>query len=88
MPKMQPPDDATELWKWMDHWNVPVQSFAATLEITPQHLSDVRRGKRRPSDELKRKIETATLAYERQHRVKHPRGVKILTWYSREVAAS
>lgn len=57
---VKPPRHATKLWHWMWEKKVTLAKFAERLDVTPGYLSDVRRGKLRPSDPLKAKIEIAT----------------------------
>ena len=81
MPKMTPPEDATALWRWMDERRVTLEELARYVEKTPQHLSDVRRGVRRPSDALKQAIYTATIEIETKQGVSRPKGVPISVWF-------
>lgn len=83
MPKKVPPGGSTELWRWMAERRVTLEELAAVVGVTPQHLSEVRRGVRRPSDKLKQTIETATVELERKQGVTRPKGVKILDWFKR-----
>jgi transcriptional regulator with XRE-family HTH domain len=81
MPKMTPPEDAPRLWHWMAMLRVTLEELSKLVEVTPQHLSDVRRGVRKPSDKLKQSIATATVDLERQRGIARPKGVKIMDWY-------
>lgn len=88
MPKMTPPEDATALWRWMDERRVTLEELARLVGYTPQHLSDIRRGVRRPSDELKQKIEAATQGIEKKMGVPRPKGVRIAEWYAKPGATA
>lgn len=81
MPRKQLPEGATPLWRWMNERRVTLEELALLVECTPQHLSDIRRGVRRPSDALKESILRATVEMERQRGYAKPTGVPISVWY-------
>lgn len=76
-----PASNASRLWRWMHQWGVTLEVLAADLGVSPVYLGQLRRGKGRPSDELKGKIERATRAIEEQRGVAEPAGVAILDWF-------
>ncbi len=86
MPKMKPPEGATALWRWMDERRVTLEELARLVGVTPQHLSDVRRGVRRPSDSLKQAIETASIEVERRQKVARPKGVPVVAWFTEKAS--
>lgn len=84
MPKIDLPDSATDLWRWMFERRVTLAELAKLVECTSQHLSDIRRGVRRPSDPLKIKIAEQTIAMERAQGVpaSKARGVPTSAWFA------
>jgi transcriptional regulator with XRE-family HTH domain len=82
MPKMTPREGAPALWHWMAERRVTLEELARLVEVTPQHLSDIRRGVRRPSDALKLAIERATIELERAQGVGRPKGVRVVSWFA------
>ena len=88
MPKMTPPEDAPEIWKWMLKYGVTLERLAPLVGVTRQHLSDVRRGAKRPSDGLKTSIATATADLERELGVSRPKGVPVVVWFAETRGAS
>lgn len=82
MPKIEPPEGAPVLWHWMAERRVTLEELARLVKCTPQHLSDIRRGVRRPSDGLKLAIETASVEIERRAGVSRPKGVRIGEWFT------
>jgi len=77
------PEGATPLWRWMAERRITLEVLAERLKITPQHLGDLRRGVRRPSDDLKIAIAAMTTQIEREMGIaaSKVRGVPIISWY-------
>jgi transcriptional regulator with XRE-family HTH domain len=82
MPKISLPETANALWKWMELRRVTCDEFATLIGCTRQHVSDIRRGIRRPSDTLKEKIASKSLEVDRKASIKRPRGVPVAVWYA------
>jgi transcriptional regulator with XRE-family HTH domain len=53
---MQTPDLGREIRRLREEAGLTLRGLAATLEISPAHLSDIEHNRRRPSDVLLRKI--------------------------------
>lgn len=65
----------------MSQRRITLDELAKLVGCTPQHLSDIRRGVRNPSDKLKLSIENATLELERADGVRRPKGVRAVDWF-------
>lgn len=81
------PKTANVLWRWMRDLRVTCDELAKELGYTPQHLSDVRRGKRPPSDALMVRFAETSKRIEAARGVRSPRGVRISDWAT-DAAAS
>lgn len=88
MPKKKLPEGATALWRWMTERRVTVEELATLVGCTPQYLSDVRRGVKRPSDQLKLAIAEHTIAIEKKQGVARPKGVVATSWYEKSEASA
>lgn len=60
MPKSVDSQGARKLWAWMTAKDTTLEALAKKLGVTPNYLSDLRRGVHRPSDDLKFAIERIT----------------------------
>lgn len=78
-PNLKP---TTELWRWMNYHRVTLDELAARICSSSVHISNIRRGKHPPSDELKIAIANATLEMERERGITKPFGVPIVCWFS------
>ena len=87
MPKIELPDDAGALWRWMVQFRVSIEELSNRLGMAPNYLGEIRRGKKRPSDALKLAIARETLAIEAELKVAKPRGVPVDAWYTAEAVA-
>lgn len=75
--------DVTPLWRWMREKRVTLGELATRVGVTPEYLSNVRRGVNRPSDELKWKLEDATKAIEVERGFANPTGVTCAAWFEK-----
>jgi len=60
MPKIKPPKGANAFWRWIDREKVKMEPLARRLRVTPQHLSEVKRGNTMPSLALAQRIARLT----------------------------
>jgi len=77
---MKAPKDANALWLWMERHDLDNATLAKKIGISPNYVSDLKRGVFRPSDEIKLKIEMVTKAHEQSAGSKKPRGVLASSW--------
>lgn len=76
-----PPKGATALWHWMHDHEVTIEALAEQLDITPNHLGLIRRGKQPPTKAMIEKIAEVTKKLEASKGAKRPRGVEPASWF-------
>lgn len=83
-PPLGPPPNPLAVW--MKDRRVELKELGARVSLTYQYVSDLRRNVRWPSDNLKMRIEAATLAMDRERQHSRPRGVKATDWLTYRAA--